>query len=100
MSARYAHQAGVQAKPWRRYIARNFDGCHARWRTRGGSAYSGVMSKKPQPKPDNPAQSQRFIDAAKEAGVDETGEGFDRAFKRVVPKSAPKPKGAIDRQSF
>jgi hypothetical protein len=40
----------------------------------------------PKPKPDNPAQSQRFIDAAKEAGVDETGEGFDKAFKKIVPE--------------
>lgn len=44
------------------------------------------MVTKPKPKPDNPAQSQRFIDAAKEAGVDDTGEAFDKAFKKIVPE--------------
>jgi len=43
------------------------------------------MSRKPKPKLDNPEQSKRFIDAAKEAGVDETGQGFERALERIVP---------------
>jgi hypothetical protein len=34
----------------------------------------------------DPAQSKRFIEAAKKAEADETKEGADRAFKRVVPK--------------
>jgi len=45
---------------------------------------------KPDRKPDDPAQSKRFIDAAREAEADETEEGADRAFKRAVsPKKAP-----------
>lgn len=36
-------------------------------------------------KPADPAQSKRFIDAAREAEADETEEGADRAFKKVVP---------------
>ena len=44
------------------------------------------MTGKPRPKPDDPEQSRRFIDAAKEAGVDETGEAFDKAFKKLVPE--------------
>lgn len=44
--------------------------------------------KKPKPKPDDPEQSKRFIDAARGAGVDETGKEFERAFKKIVP---PKP---------
>ena len=39
---------------------------------------------KPKPKPDDPAQSARFIEAAKRAEVDELGEKFDKAFKKVV----------------
>ncbi|WP_297695911.1 hypothetical protein [Phenylobacterium sp.] len=42
---------------------------------------------KPKPKPDNPEQSKRFIDAAKEAGVDERGKNFERAFKKIVPSN-------------
>jgi len=36
------------------------------------------------PKPDDPEQSKRFIDAAREAEADETEEGADRAFKKVT----------------
>jgi hypothetical protein len=42
------------------------------------------MTRKPQPKPDDPAQYKRFLEAAKEAGADETKKGADRAFKKVV----------------
>lgn len=34
-------------------------------------------------------QSERFIQAAKAAGVDETGKSFERAFKKVVPAKKP-----------
>jgi hypothetical protein len=37
-------------------------------------------------KPDDPEQSKRFIDAAKKAGVDESGDAFDKAFKKIVPE--------------
>ena len=46
--------------------------------------------RKPKGKPDNPAQSKRFIEAAKALGVDESGEAFKRAMDKLVPK---KPKG-------
>jgi hypothetical protein len=39
------------------------------------------------PKPDDPEQSKRFIDAAREAEADETEEGADRAFKKVVSQN-------------
>jgi hypothetical protein len=45
---------------------------------------------KEQRKPDDPAQSKRFIEAAKKAAADETKEGADRAFKNVA---ASKKKG-------
>jgi hypothetical protein len=52
----------------------------------------GVKGKKRRPKgkPDNPAQSRRFIEAAKSLGVDESGKAFKRAMDKLVPK---KPKG-------
>jgi hypothetical protein len=47
------------------------------------------MVSKEKHKPDNPEQSKRFIDAAREAEADETEEGAQRALKKVI--SAPKP---------
>jgi len=32
------------------------------------------------------SQSERFIRAATEAGVDETGKDFERAFNKIIPK--------------
>jgi hypothetical protein len=49
------------------------------------------MPNKPQRKPDDTAQSKRFIEAARKAGADETREGADRAFKKII-KSRPKSK--------
>lgn len=41
--------------------------------------------------PNYSSQSSRFIEAAKKAGADESGKGFERAFKAVVkPKSVKK----------
>lgn len=42
------------------------------------------MSAKPKPKPNDPEQSRRFIVAAKQAGVDETGEVFERAVEKIT----------------
>jgi len=52
----------------------------------------GVKGKrrKPKGKRDNPAQSAKFIKAAKALGVDESGEAFKRALDKLVQK---KPKG-------
>ncbi len=44
------------------------------------------MTGKPKPKPDDPEQSRRFIDAAKAAGVDETGKEFERALKKIAER--------------
>ncbi len=48
------------------------------------------MKAKPPPKPDDAAQSKRFIDAAKEAEADESEAGADRAFKKVTGKTTSK----------
>ena len=48
------------------------------------------MKSKPKAKQDDPEQYKRFLEAAKEAGADETEEGADKAFKKVVqPKKRP-----------
>jgi hypothetical protein len=44
------------------------------------------MSRKPEPKPDDPAQSQRFLDTAKEVGADTDDKALERAFKKIVPR--------------
>jgi hypothetical protein len=51
-----------------------------------------AVGRKPEPKPDDPAQSKRFIDAAREAGADETDQGADRAFKRIAQRKASQAK--------
>ena len=43
-------------------------------------------------KPDDPSQSKRFIDAAREAEADETEKGADKAFKRATSKPGEKRK--------
>jgi hypothetical protein len=48
------------------------------------------MPAKPKPKPDDPAQSKRFIETAKAVEASEDPEVFDKLFKRVTGK-APKP---------
>jgi hypothetical protein len=45
------------------------------------------MSRKP--KPDDPAQSKRFIEIAHEIGAEADAETFERAFKKVIPAKKP-----------
>ncbi len=57
-------------------------------------------TKHPTPKPDDAKQSARFIEAAKAAQVDETGEAFERAVKAIVPeKTRPASTGGADPHS-
>ena len=50
------------------------------------------MPRKPKPPPDDPEQSKRFIEIAREVGADSTPEEFDRAFKKVAkPRKPQKP---------
>ncbi len=53
------------------------------------------MGRKPKAggvkgKTTDPEQFARFLEAAREAGVDETGEAFERAFERVVVPEKPR----------
>lgn len=47
-------------------------------------------AKKSKPKRSTKAQSERFIEKARELGVDETGAKFERLFKTVVPDKSAK----------
>jgi hypothetical protein len=61
-----------------------------------GNKMSGPVMPATKPKrasssiEDNPAQSKRFIDAARKAGSDETEEGAERTFKTVVSSKGPR----------
>jgi hypothetical protein len=50
------------------------------------------MPRKPKPPPDDPAESKRFIDMARELGTDESDKGreaFERAFDKMATKKRP-----------
>lgn len=49
------------------------------------------VPRKTAPKPDDPVQSKRFIEAAKKAEVDEDPKAFERAFKKVIKARSPPP---------
>lgn len=45
-----------------------------------------AKSKKPKTKKSgDKSQAARFADMAKELGADESGEAFERAFRRLIP---------------
>lgn len=44
------------------------------------------MSRKPKAPHDDPEESKRFIDLAREVEADESHDAFERAFERVVPR--------------
>lgn len=48
--------------------------------------------KQPKPKLRDKAQSERFIEAARELGIEETGDEFDRLFAKITHSGSP-PKG-------
>jgi len=50
-------------------------------------------------KPDDPAQSERFIEAARKAEADESKEGADRTFKKVVSRKGVNNRGSKDQSS-
>ena len=83
----------VEARVWpngrvcphcrRRYPRRNRDlGRH--WEAIDLSNNSLKMAAKKK------SQSRRFVEKAKELGADESGEAFEREFKRIVPQRAAK----------
>jgi hypothetical protein len=58
------------------------------------------MPRKPYPPPDDPEQSKRFIELAREVGADGSKAEFDRAFKKVtLAGKAPKRGASSARKS-
>jgi hypothetical protein len=60
------------------------------------------MPRKPTSSPDDPAQSKRFIDMAREVEAEESSPNFERVFRKVVeqPKGfPPKPSARVGRAS-
>ncbi len=53
------------------------------------------MPRKPKPPPDDPDQSKRFIDMAREVGAEKPSPDFERVFRKVAqkPKRSTPPKG-------
>ena len=43
------------------------------------------VKARPKPKFTDKAQSERFIETARKLGVEETGEAFEDAFRKIVP---------------
>lgn len=52
------------------------------------------------PKPDDPEQSKRFEETARQLEVDENGVNFNKAVSSLVPeaKAKPKPTGKVRRE--
>ena len=44
------------------------------------------MPRKPNPPPDDPEESARFVETAKALEADKGKAAFGRAFKKVIPK--------------
>lgn len=56
------------------------------------------MRKKSVP-PDDPEQSKRFIETAREIETDESPDGFERAFERIIKPKEVTPSGSHPRRS-
>ncbi len=52
------------------------------------------MPRKPESPPDDPEQSKRFIETAKEVGADESAEKFEKALKKIIFNNRATPKDA------
>jgi hypothetical protein len=48
-----------------------------------------VKKKDPEHSPDDAEQSARFVEKAKELGVDESADAFERALGKITPPAKP-----------
>jgi hypothetical protein len=55
-----------------------------------------AMPRKPTPPCDDPAESQRFIDMAREVGAEEPSSNFERVFRKVAERPKGFPSKASD----
>jgi hypothetical protein len=61
---------------------------------KAGAPKSAKPRPKAKPKLTDKKQSERFIETARELGVDESGESFEKKFKEIVKLGKGAPKGA------
>lgn len=47
---------------------------------------------KPRPRQSDKAQFERFVETARQLGVEEAGTAFDDAFKKIVPQKGQSPR--------
>ena len=50
----------------------------------------GNVPRKPNPPPDNPEQSKRFLETAGALEVDKTGKIFENVIKKIIPSAKKK----------
>jgi hypothetical protein len=55
------------------------------------------MVRKPKPPPDDPEQSKRFIDMAREVGAEQPSPDFERVFRKVAETTKGNPKPVVGR---
>ena len=46
---------------------------------------------RPETEAEDKAQAERFLETARQIGADETGEAFERAMDKIVPRKRPAP---------
>ena len=67
-------------------------------RGRMGKSEKPKAKQKPKPKFTDKAESERFIEAARKLGIEETGEAFERAFTKVAFKTSRSTKTDLQRK--
>ena len=61
--------------------------------------YGSAMPRKPKPPPDDPEQSKRFIEIAREVGAEQPSPDFERVFRKVAEQPKGHPARPSDRRS-
>jgi hypothetical protein len=56
------------------------------------------MPRKPKPRPDDPEQSKRFTDIAREVGAEQPSPDFERVFRKVAEQRKARPSKRQDRE--
>ncbi len=61
----------------------------------GNRAVPARKPPEPPTAPDDPAEYERFVEIARELGVDETPDALDRAFDKVIRPASPAAKTGV-----
>ena len=66
---------------------------------RAAPCYHAGMPRKPKRQPDDPEQSKRFIDMAREVGAEQPSPDFERVFRKVAEQSKGVPPNRLRKKS-